>query len=325
MTDETALPSTTDQAIAWVVRVNDPSFDDWTGFERWLAASPAHSQAYHAVAAAEGYMVGMLAPASRPIVPPVEVLSPAAAPPAVRPRRSRRWPAWGGGAIAAAVVATIGYQQLRTPAVAVHVYQTAPGAQRAVELADGSRVTLNGATRLTVGADGRTARLERGEALFHVRHDAATPFSVAIGDATVVDIGTVFDVVRDGSSSRVAVAEGAVDWRVADKAVRIEAGRGLRAEDGRGEVTLVAVATQAVGDWSRGEVSFDGTPLATAAADLSRALGVDVTVASSIAGRPVRGAVGLQGGAETVVRRFAALLGLAVRHDGRGWRLIAPS
>ncbi|QHL90470.1 hypothetical protein GVO57_06010 [Sphingomonas changnyeongensis] len=76
-------------------------------------------------------------------------------------------------------------------------------------LADGSRVDLNGGTRIALDrGNPRFARLERGEALFTIVHDEARPFEVHAGDAVLRDLGTVFDVVREPDRLRVAVAEG---------------------------------------------------------------------------------------------------------------------
>jgi len=296
------------QAVAWAVRVGDPAFADWDGFGQWLATSPTHADAYHAAAAAAAEMVDLLATAT----PRAVVAAP------VRPR----WrPApWLGGALAAALLLVVGYGAFR-PAEPI-LYQTAPGQHRDVALADGTRIALNGGTRLTVAAnDPRAIRLERGEALFTVRHDPTHPFSVTVGDATIADVGTVFDVVREQTTTQVAVVEGIVLWDPAGGAVRLDAGRRLRATDGGATLELASADRQAIGGWTRGQLSYDGAPLGEVAADLSRALGVVVTVSPGAAARPVRGVVRLDGGAGAVMPRLAALLGIGVRHDGGGWRL----
>ncbi len=303
-----------DQAIAWVVRVNDPAFADWDGFAAWLGESPAHAEAYHALAAAEAEMVDMLAAApSIPVIPE----EPAQARP--------RWRPWAGAAIAASLVAVVAYRA-QEPATAPRIYETAPGMQRTIDLADGSRVILNGGTRLVVdGDDPRSATLERGEGLFAVRHDAAHPLRVAVGGATLTDIGTAFNIVREAKATRVAVAEGAVEWKREGGAVRLDAGQRLQAEDGAASVQVGTVAADSVGGWSRGQLSFDGARLADAAADLSRSLGAPISVAPAIAERPVRGVIRLDGGTDAVVPRFAGLMGLRASREGVGWRLLGPS
>jgi transmembrane sensor len=313
MTDHHPSDPIEAEAIGWVVRVNDPAFGDWDEFTAWLDADPAHAGAYHVATLAEADAVALLASAPRVIEAPRIVQMPP----------QRRWRPWVGTAIAASLVGVIGFHVLeRTPAP--QIYETAPGVRRTVALADGSVIVLNGGTRLTVdGRDTRSLTLERGEGLFAVRHDASHPFRVAVGGATVTDIGTSFDIVREPAATRITVAEGEVEWGREGKAVRLLAGDRLAVADHAATVEISRVMPDDVGDWSRGQLAFDGAPLASATADLARALGVTIDVAPGIAKRPVRGAIRLDGGAATVVPRFAALMGLRARHEGQDWRLIA--
>src|SRR5262249_52423190 len=66
-------------------------------------------------------------------------------------------------------------------------YDTAVGEQRSVALSDGSVVTLNAASSITVemSRGRRTIRLLSGEALFQVAHDAVRPFDVLTADTAV--------------------------------------------------------------------------------------------------------------------------------------------
>src|SRR5579871_2458197 len=100
MTEPLDLEDVNQQAIAWVVRVNDAAFADWDAFQEWLDAAPAHAEAYHAAALAEADMVAALA--AEPW--PVEEIEAPAAP------RPRRWAAWGGLALAASLSAVLLYR-----------------------------------------------------------------------------------------------------------------------------------------------------------------------------------------------------------------------
>lgn len=307
-------------AIAWAVCVGDPAFADWEAFSAWLGESPAHAEAYHAAEIALADGAGLMAQAKprAPIAPP----APQFVEPPARRTAPRRW-AWASAAVAASLVAVIGFD-MRGGTVAPQVYETAPGVQRTIALADGSEVMLNGGTRLIVGGrDARTLSLAHGEALFTVKHDAARPFSVSVGAAQVVDIGTRFDIVREGNATRVAVSEGEIDWRRGGVAVRVTAGRSLRARDGSNDVQLANVAQNAVGGWSQGQLQYDGTDLSEVATDLARTLGVTVRVDGAIEARPVRGIVQLDGGARAVFPRLAALIGVRARREGKTWRLLA--
>jgi transmembrane sensor len=300
------------QAISWVIRAGDSDFDDWDAFERWLAESPANAAAYHAAATAEAEIVETLAAGGR---------QPAEAP---APRPAWHRAGWVGGALAASLLLVFGVASWR-PAAPSRIFETGPGQHRAIALADGSRIALNGNTRLTMTAhDERAIELERGEALFTVHHDSARPFSVTVAGATISDVGTVFNVVRDQGATRVSVAEGVVVWNPTREAVRLGAGKRLRAEDDSQTLELAQVDVAAVGGWARGWLSYDGTPLGTVAADVSRALGVKVAVTPMVASRPVRGVLRLDGGANVVMPRLGALLGVRARFDGHVWRLSSP-
>ncbi len=106
--------------------------------------------------------------------------------------------------------------------------------------------------------------LERGEAYFTVRHDAAHPFAVHAGDATFRDVGTAFDVVRRDGATQIAVREGAVLYDPGGAAVRLDGGQAMRIADG--SATVQAVDTSAVGGWRSGRLLYRDAPLADVAA-----------------------------------------------------------
>lgn len=62
----------------------------------------------------------------------------------------------------------------------IMLYETAKGAQQQIVLADGSTVTLNTDTKLTVefSRRERSIRLDQGEAWFTISHDKRRPFTV---------------------------------------------------------------------------------------------------------------------------------------------------
>src|SRR5688572_21604466 len=125
----------------------------------------------------------------------------------------RHTPIYVRWAAAAVIVVAIG---LAFAAVYLQVrpvqYETAVSEQRDVLLADGSRVTLNTDTALTVryATSSRRVELERGEAIFAVKHDAARPFEVAARQTVTRALGTEFNVDRRSDRIRVSVIEGVV-------------------------------------------------------------------------------------------------------------------
>lgn len=299
-----------EQAIAWAAATRDPDFVDWDGFTDWLEADPAHARAYDEVqfALEEADAVLAALPETAP--------EPAAAndnPPAgwLVGRR-----AWLGGAVAAALVLALTSVLWLLPSGGA-IYETAPGETRLIALGDGSRVELAGGSRLAVEGE-RAARLEAGQALFTIRHDAARPFVLDAGGARLVDAGTVFDVRLAGETLDVAVSEGAVVVAPDAQAIRLDAG--MRAVREGGRYRVAAVDPAGVGEWRRGRISFENAGLAEIAAELSRATGLrftadesDTRLSGSIAVDAVR----------ADPRALEALLGVRVRALGEGW-VIAP-
>ncbi|MBU3077784.1 FecR domain-containing protein [Sphingomonas sp. XMGL2] len=303
-----------EQALGWLVRTEDPAFEDWEGFQDWLEADPAHAARYHALAGDAATMAELLAEAPAPARP-----VPSAAPARIGRRRVL-------GSMAAAMLAVAGGWMVWQERPDRYAVETPSGVRQTVTLRDGTRIAMNGGTRLMLDRrDPRAATLEHGEALFTVVHDAAHPFRVAVGQDRLVDLGTVFDVTREGTVTTVSVAEGAVMWNPEAEAVRLDPGRRLRAEDGGARAVVGAVPLEAVGGWSHGRLIYGGAALGDVAADLSRALGVRVTVAPALAARPFRGTVLLDGLKEDPAR-IGALLGLAMRKQAEGgWLLTGAS
>jgi transmembrane sensor len=92
-------------------------------------------------------------------------------------------------------------------------YATEVGGIERVVLPDGTSVELNTGSEIQtrVTAARREVVLTRGEAFFTVAHNAAQPFSVKAGGATVHAVGTRFSVrLRDDDEVDVLVTEGQV-------------------------------------------------------------------------------------------------------------------
>jgi transmembrane sensor len=180
---------------------------------------------------------------------------------------------------------------------------TAMGEIRQVPLADGSRLTLDEQSRVSVQyeTETRRVRLEFGEVLFEVAKDPTRPFVVQAGNIRVRAVGTAFVVRRhpDGDVE-VTVSEGTVDiWRETsspEPAVRLGAGN-------RTLVTTKAIAVpvkltdaqlaRAVA-WSVKVIDLDGRTLGDAAAELNHYNSRTVVIADP------------RLAAQTVVGRFQA-------------------
>ncbi len=309
MSQDRTLPTNSVDTVAldWALRMADPANADWDAFTDWLEADSGHAERYDRAAAT-------LLEAEEALAAQPE----AAAPIVIEPEPVRRYPLrWIGGAMAAALIGTIGvtaWQDRPQP----YAVETAAGETRRVPLSDGSSVTLAGLSRVELDrAEPRRAVLARGEALFQVRHDARHPFVVQAGRLELIDLGTVFDV-RMGGQTRVAVAEGAVMVDPEGAALRLDAGQAVAVDGDR--LVRSTVQPEEVGGWREGRLAFDGAPLSLVAEDVSRFLARPVTVAPAIATRPFRGTIDLQ-----AVRRDPAVLGplmdVTVRRAATGWML----
>lgn len=187
---------------------------------------------------------------------------------------SRRWSRRGlmvGTAASAALYLAVGIA--RAPAD----YETRVGEIRRLPLADGSVMTMNSGSQLTVNLEKETRRVElaRGEAWFEVAKDATRPFVVAAGDIQVRAIGTAFSVRRRETGVEVLVTEGVVE-------TTSRLGNGLRLTLRAGERAMLSASAlvdyetgQATGvdralAWRSGMIDLNGTSLSSAAAEFNR-------------------------------------------------------
>ena len=297
-----------DAAIEWLLRQNDPGFTDWAGFETWLAAAPDHGPIYRAVAMADRAAVALLTAAPR--------AAPVSATPRTVPRR-----AWLGGGLAASLAVAAGLWAYGTQPMPF-VIETAAGRPRTMTLADGTGVALNGGTRLVLDRHRpRHIVMTRGEAVFTVIHDATRPFEIVVGDATISDVGTVFNVIRTRDATEVAVAQGEVAYHQGPQHVRLSAGRSLRAVDRDTRLVIGEIEPGVIGAWRTGRLVYSGTSLTLVAEDLSRNLGLTIVASPDLAGRRFRGVISFGANREVVIGRLGPLLGVQVRRDGAVWRL----
>lgn len=302
-------PEIAEAARLWAIRASDPGFSDWDAFTQWLEESPAHLDAYETALAQTDEAAELLATKPTPAWQPEPDTG-------YRPPR-RRW--FAGAAVAAAVAAVTGWG-LIDRGHAPEQIATAPGEHRTIDLADGSRIILNGNTRITIDRDKpRHVELAQGEALFEVRHDEANPFLVVTGNTKLLDAGTVFNVIAEGNGALdVEVAEGAVIYQPGAGQVRLDPGDGLSRTRTGALPVLRKASPQNVGGWRSGALYYDRAPLDRIAQDLTRNLGRTVAVKGG-GFAPYTGSLMLNGSAEDVLARAAPLLGVRFTAHGKGW------
>ncbi|MEJ8629192.1 FecR domain-containing protein [Sphingomonas sp. I4] len=208
----------------------------------------------------------------------------------------------------------------------IRIEQTRPGETRQIALNDGTRIELSGGSRLRYDRnDTRTATLEQGQALFRVRHDPAAPFELQSGAVSIRDMGTVFDVRRQGPRLDVAVAEGAVSLAPLGQRIALTAGQAIRLDEGRHQLTRVSVDPAMVGGWREGYLDLDGETVGTIAARLQSAYGMRLAVEGPLVDRSITGLVRVTGDADKDVPRLAKLIGAEWHQSGGRWILRASN
>ncbi len=175
-------------------------------------------------------------------------------------------------------------------------YQTDIGERRIVALPDGSRISMDSATRVGVKYQ-KTARsitLDRGRSRFDVAHDASRPFTVTAGPQTVVAVGTSFDVERLQSTVLVTLIQGQVVIKSAPAAATTEATgpseNSISLKAGEELVVarnvrpaIVAADLQVARAWEAGRLLFRDEPLGDAVARVNRYTTQPITIDPSIA------------------------------------------
>jgi transmembrane sensor len=308
-------------AADWVARLSgEPVESDWLDFEAWLQSAPGHRRAYDKAMALWLDLDRQALPLSAAIADLVqdEPLQNGA-----RPQAARRKPAlWWGGAMGTVAAVALTFAALHPDRGAEPtIYATAKGERKAITLADGSHVTLNGASRIAVRFERgrRDITLARGEAAFDVAHDASRPFQVQVGDQTLRDIGTEFDVLRSGGDITVTVRQGMVEARpsTGDRpGVSLGAGSRLQHHEGATASTVTHVSADDAFAWRSGRLIYRNRPLSEIASDLDRYGDNHVRVEGPAAGVRFTGVLMIDG-QEAMVRRLAALLPISqTRRDG---------
>jgi transmembrane sensor len=252
------------QAIEWFVCLQSEhcSSEEQSHFEAWLAKNDNHYAAYEEAQRVWANMDGLK---SLPIPGLDEARS-------AKPRKST-----------VAQFASLVFFILTTTLLAgtwleysAHTinYVTLMGEHRSVELADNSHINLNTDTRLSVRISllHRDVVLTQGEALFDVTHSQLRSFNVQVGDLSIRDVGTRFNVRKQAQGATISVLEGEVELNN-DRSVnkeRLVAGHQLSYTETSGLGQLGDLETDKVTAWLNGQLVFKHTPLREVMAELER-------------------------------------------------------
>jgi transmembrane sensor len=327
--DETI--SLTEQAGYWwqVFQDGTATAAEHREFAKWVARSPERVEAYlqtarlhralmsSAVRWPQATAEDLIRAARAAPAEPVPLMSRAPA----AESRERRFSPRLAFALAASLIVAVGiaWTMYRQP----EVYVTALGEQRSVQLADGTRVTLNTASKIEVELldDHRVVRLVRGEALFEVAHDAARPFDVSTGNATVRAVGTRFNVNARAEDTSVTVAEGRVAFMSGHAPVLVAGDRLVVDAVGHAAVTH-GINVQAALSWTRHQLVFERRALADVATEFNRYNRSRITIeGESLRAQKVTGVFNTND-PDSFVAFLSSIPNVTIRDDGHGGRIV---
>lgn len=297
-------------AAIWRMRMDEAEWSeaDEAAFRAWLDEDEQHQRAFDRT----GKVWDLVD--SHAATPDIMVIRRDALHRAQRTARGRmagwrtapRRAAIAAGVAGLLVLGGLGAWPLVTPD---EVYRTGLNERRVVTLKDGSKLSLDAMTRVSVdyADDARRLTLQRGQARFDVAHDASRPFSVRAGDRTVVATGTAFNIDLFQRQARVTLIEGRVLVMPAERrvgpvalprphpsgarAVELHPGQALVAAHHSTPKLIAAVDLQQATAWQQGKLMFDKEPLAQAVARMNRYSHRKIVIGDEQAGAmPVSGA-----------------------------------
>lgn len=307
-------PAIARQAVHWLLALQDghaPGRQQalHAQWQAWLAADPAHAQAWQRIADMDARL--------RALPAPVALRTLAA--PALGRRRAVQLALLctaGGAGWLAAHETPIGRQWAAG-------LRTRTGERREAVLADGTRLQLNTATAVDVRytAAERLLVLHAGDLLVATAPDAAArPLGVRTGQGLVRALGTRFTVSERAARSDVAVLEGAVELRPAEAASAApqRLGAGERGHLTRAQAALDGPLRAADGAWSQGMLVADDLPLAGFIAELARHRPGVLRCAPEVAALRLSGSYPL-GDTDRVLAALTRSLPVQIRVRTRWW------
>ncbi|MFC7298279.1 FecR domain-containing protein [Herminiimonas aquatilis] len=309
------------QAAEWFIlfESSEASAAEVEKFERWRNSDVEHERAWRR-AQHVSHRAGMV---------PAQIGSP------ILRRPVQRRDAIKALAIlmVAAPTGWLAYNELSRRNSANH-YATNTGEQRAITLADGTKIQLNTSTEIDVAYDQsrRLVILHGGEILIETALDPlafatvmSRPFMVNTKQGDIRAIGTRFVVRQDDGRSRVSVLQGAVELKPVHNAgliQRVDAGEqsGLMVDGVDQKTELDANASL----WVRGVLAVDDMRLDTFAAELSRYRSGVIRCDPAVAGLRITGAFQLAD-TDAALENVAQLLPVQIHFRTRYWATIVPA
>lgn len=253
-------PHIVEEAALWVVQLSSPDStqEDRSACDRWCQEHPDHRLAFERLQALDA-RIGKTGAVER------------AALNRLRPDGEKQRYRLSGAALAilglffvsAPWVQSIWHRHFPD-------HETAIGEIRSASLSDGSQLTLDTASALSVklSQEQREISLYRGRLLAKVAHGKA-PFVVETADGTATALGTVFTVSIDGQGTVVTVVQSHVRACSADRCETLAPGEQARMS-AAGIVRLPNSDPDMAASWAEGWLAVDDRPVAEVILNLNR-------------------------------------------------------
>jgi len=308
-----------DEALDWLARREGEAWTDSSEaeLEAWLGESMAHKAAFWR--AKHGWQKADRVRSLGSFNDEVASLR----------RATPRW--WKPAAIAASILIALAIIGLgtaqkfvpgRNSEISQTQFATAVGAQKSIDLSDGTRVELNTNTKLrTAVTDAhREVWIESGEAFFEVAHRPDEPFIVHAGRQTITVLGTKFAVRFDEDRVIVNVLEGRV--KVQENggsdthAAIISTGdtsisrRNSTLIAGKSEIRVANALA-----WRSGMLRFEHAPLSDVVSEFNRYNRVQLVVTDEATSRLPIGGSFQASSANSFVRLLEDAYGLKIEQD----------
>jgi len=251
--------SAMDQALNWLIELDSDDPQQQARFQAWLAADPAHRDAFDRVHSVWH---------SQPVEHAAAAMEPAR--PAVWRRRALAY--WKPLATAALLlVAVFHFSNLGLRLQADHL--TVVGERQRLQLEDGSRVLLN--TNSAFSSDitdkTRVAHLLQGEAFFEVPAASQNlPLEVRAGTVSMRTSGSAFAVRYLDGVAQIHVERGVLDVRTPQNTAQTVIAGNSISVDSNGTSHRQKMDQKTDLAWVQGRLVFDNCPLSEVLAELRR-------------------------------------------------------
>jgi len=182
-----------------------------------------------------------------------------------------------------------------TETTAYNTITTPKGGQYTAVLSDGTKFMLDAASsiRYPVRFGARERKVEiTGQVYFEVKHNAAHPFKVAVGNINVEDIGTRFNInaYSDEGAVKTTLLQGSVGVQLGKQNAVIKPGEVAAIRNEGGEQIVVSRAdTDAVVAWKNGMFNFKDANIQAVMRQIARWYDVAVVFEGKVPGNVYSG------------------------------------